>query len=856
MNRLIKYIYLMFATFMIIIFLFLNINYYDSERIVNDEIKHTASTMADHFDSEVTNWVIRAKESIEDAHQVIEMAPNDDAKIREFLGHEMEKHPEFTLIYYGRPDGTLIMTTDWDEPDDFILTNRPWYLKASESGCYVMTEPFKDAYSGQMVVSMSMPVYDDSHQLLGVISGDIETQTIMDNIVSFNDYTRGYAFVMNQENDVIFNWGDPPSVYLENDLITAASQGLVGIEKADKFVDSKLEGFVQVSPISHTPWTLLAYVPTDAYSNGIAHLRWVMNVMMVISFLAFIVIYYLQKRYISNPLLEFEKQVADIDIEFNSAYRINLKSTQFLGRLQNKINELLESIFQYVTVIENDQEEVHALNEELEASFGQLVATEQEVTRQKMYFESLFKNSPEAVAMFDQEHRIVDINGAFTGLFGYELREIRGKDLDDILTLPDEQMAAKEKTQMVFEGVNVSFEALRYGVDNQPRQVSVKGVKVTYEGTIVGGYGIYSDISKRIEREHHLEYVGNHDYLTGLYNRYYFEKKLSLISQEDLPVAIIMIDVNGLKLINDAFGNDVGDELLIKTAEVVENMARDVLGKDYFVSRIGGDEFTIVKCGMENESVVVLVQRIKEETKKIKIGEIEVSVSIGWGIKNNDESMQAVLKIAEDNLLRHKLTENPSIRGKTIDTIMNTLHEKSPREEQHSKRVSELSYRIALEMGLDDRSLNEIKTMGLLHDVGKIAISDKILNKEGRLTDVEYEEIKRHPEIGYRILSSVNELAEMANAILAHHEKWDGSGYPKGLKGEEIPYLARIIAIADAFDAMTSNRSYREALSYEEALEEIKRFSNIQFDPEVVGFFTSYIESEMAKRDKRRKDTP
>ncbi|MEA4805717.1 HD-GYP domain-containing protein, partial [Acetobacterium wieringae] len=147
----------------------------------------------------------------------------------------------------------------------------------------------------------------------------------------------------------------------------------------------------------------------------------------------------------------------------------------------------------------------------------------------------------------------------------------------------------------------------------------------------------------------------------------------------------------------------------------------------------------------------------------------------------------------------------------------------------------------------DQDEINQIRTAGLIHDIGKMGIDEKILNKTGALSDEEWQEIKRHPEIGYRILSSANEFSEMANCILEHHERWDGHGYPKGLKGEEISLQGRIVAVADSFDAMTSDRAYRKALAYDEAITEIKRCAGTHFDPLVAKMLVEVVHSEMIR---------
>lgn len=200
-----------------------------------------------------------------------------------------------------------------------------------------------------------------------------------------------------------------------------------------------------------------------------------------------------------------------------------------------------------------------------------------------------------------------------------------------------------------------------------------------------------------------------------------------------------------------------------------------------------------------------------------------------------------MLKSAEDYMYRHKVIESNSMRGNIINVILNTLYEKNPREERHSKRVSELCQRIGVAMGLSETEINKLKVSGLLHDIGKIAIEEQVLNKPGRLTDQEWNEIKRHPDIGYRILSSSLEMMEIVQYILFHHERFDGTGYPRGLKREEIPLLSRIIAVADAYDAMTNARTYKKALDKDAAIKELIQNKGTQFDPHIVDVFIEKV---------------
>jgi diguanylate cyclase (GGDEF)-like protein/putative nucleotidyltransferase with HDIG domain len=341
------------------------------------------------------------------------------------------------------------------------------------------------------------------------------------------------------------------------------------------------------------------------------------------------------------------------------------------------------------------------------------------------------------------------------------------------------------------------------------------------------------------KRNEEIRYLSYYDVLTGLYNRRFYEEEIKRLDTErNLPISIVMGDVNGLKLVNDAFGHAKGDELLQKAAKAIRTACR----KDDIVARWGGDEFVILLPKTKTEEVVDVIKRIKELYSKEYVNSLSVSISFGWDTKNNlDEDILKVLKSAEDRMYKHKIIENEGNRGNTLNTIIKTLHEKNPREEQHSKRVSDICQNIGRALGLSEIAVSKLKAVGLLHDIGKIAIEEGILNKPGELTNQERDEIKRHPSIGYRILSSSHEMLDFAEGILLHHERWDGTGYPKGLKGEAIPRVARIIALADSFDAMTSERPYRKAVSEDIAIEEIRINAGTQFDPEIARIFIEKV---------------
>ncbi|MEI6132185.1 MAG: HD domain-containing phosphohydrolase [Bacillota bacterium] len=355
-----------------------------------------------------------------------------------------------------------------------------------------------------------------------------------------------------------------------------------------------------------------------------------------------------------------------------------------------------------------------------------------------------------------------------------------------------------------------------------------------------------SDIADIKRAELLIIHKSFHDELTGLHNRRFFNEEIERLNQEIyLPLSIVLIDVNGLKLINDAFGHKAGDVLLEKVAKVLKIETRT----DDISARIGGDEFILLLPKSDSQHAENIVKRINKEISREMINQLHISIAVGIAVKETiDESIENVYKIAENEMYRNKLLTSSSMRNDAIGFIMHTLYEKSAREMNHSKRVSEISEKIAKKMNLTNEEIITVKKAGLMHDIGKIGLDINILNKTGSLDFEEWGEIRRHPEIGFRILSSANSYSIIADVVLSHHEKWDGSGYPRGLKADEITKFARIIAVADAFDAMTGERSYGKKLSIKEAIEEIIKFSGSQFDPEIVNAFIKIQQKNLTNK--------
>lgn len=314
--------------------------------------------------------------------------------------------------------------------------------------------------------------------------------------------------------------------------------------------------------------------------------------------------------------------------------------------------------------------------------------------------------------------------------------------------------------------------------------------------------GIAVDIFEKKKFEEEINYISYYDNLTGLVNRGYFEYILKdLIKLPNKSFYIIIADINGLKIVNDTFGHEEGDNLIIKAAYVLKDCCK----------------------------------KIKNASRLSSVGPISVNMALGYSLYSDlNPDIKKVVKEAEEMMYRNKLFEAKSSRSSIISSLEKALSEKSFETNEHTRRVYNNCINIGKMINLNNSQIEELLLISSLYDIGKIAINDKILNKTDPLTEEEWEIMKTHSEIGYRIATASPELNHIAYSILTHHERYDGKGYPKGLKGEEIPLLSRILSIVDAYDVMTHDSPYKKAISKEAAFEELLRCSGTQFDPTLI----------------------
>lgn len=449
-------------------------------------------------------------------------------------------------------------------------------------------------------------------------------------------------------------------------------------------------------------------------------------------------------------------------------------------------------------------------------------------------FRNYIENAPDGIFVTDEHGQYIEVNKAATDITGYSKDQLLGMTIQDI-TASESLEDAMKHFQTLLDTGSMNAELSYKHSDGSIRWWTVDAVKLSNSRYL----GFSSDITDQKLSKDELVYISSHDYLTGLFNRRFFEEKLtSYDCSDELPLSIIVGDINGLKLINDTFGREEGDKIIKATAELFRSCCRE----SDLLARSSGDEFYFLLPKTDRTTANQMMEKIKStcNTMNVLIDKdvFELNLSMGFETKDNLESdFSQVMKSAEDYMYQRKLLESRSSHSAIISSIKATLLEKSHETKEHADRLVELSRKIGISLGLSQIELDNLELLSLLHDIGKVGVPDEILKKPGKLTDVEWVEMKKHTDVGYRIASSSPELSPIAEFILCHHERWDGSGYPQKLAGKAIPLLSRILAVVDSYDAMTENRPYRKAITPEDAFAEIRKCAGTQFDPLIAQIF-------------------
>ena len=454
----------------------------------------------------------------------------------------------------------------------------------------------------------------------------------------------------------------------------------------------------------------------------------------------------------------------------------------------------------------------------------------------------------DGVMVVDKDGRIEMLNPVAEELIGWSHDSAIGMPYKEVFALSHEQLGMSIKdpiqdalqTQTVQEMENhailTSRDGRRYNLEDSAAPIKDE------TGVVIGVVLVFRNVTEKKEQQQEIEYLSFHDSLTGLYNRRFFEEEMRRVdTRRNLPVSIIIGDVNNLKLTNDVFGHTYGDMLLKRLAMVLRKVCR----ADDIIARWGGDEFALLlpKTGLAEAQQIVA--RIREEFSKERIKAVQGSISMGAAIKAGvDDNILEAVNRAEEEMYLAKVMEHSELMKGTLQTIVQMLHDSSPREEEHAVRVSRICEAMGKRLNMSEDEVKQLKDAGYLHDIGKVVLDSKLLENHYPLSTREWNEIKRHPVVGYRILNAFDDMVDLAQIILAHQERWDGTGYPKGLKGEEIPRASRIIALAESFERKLGGAENRAPMDLHDALEAIRQERAKHFDPALTDMFLDMMEED------------
>jgi len=474
-------------------------------------------------------------------------------------------------------------------------------------------------------------------------------------------------------------------------------------------------------------------------------------------------------------------------------------------------------------------------------------ASEKKIKSLEEKYRTIFEHGPMGILLLDSEGVVLQANQTLLDYSGYAKSELVGNSIFETVVLANNKEKSRKFIGRILNGEEVEYigKSIRKNGEVFPILFKERSIEIPGQGNCV--LSMQLDYTEYKKQQQKIKYIGYHDQLTDIYNRSYIEKELKNYDQDKyLPLAVVMIDINGLTLVNESYGYQRGDQLLIKVAAQLKTFlkAKDVFG------RWSGDEFIILMPKSSEREISELREAVDSFCDSTAEDEIPVSLGFGSAVKDElSDNVYQVINQADRNMNQDKLTKSRSSKNKFVKNLINTLGAKSNETKEHALRMTSLAFNLGERLNLSHQKLNELNLLATLHDIGKVTISEKILNKAGKLSEEEWKIIKTHPVKGAAIADSTDEFSSIAELIRYHHERWDGSGYPDALAEEEIPLLSRIITIVDSYDVMTNERPYKKAMSKKEAVNEIRRCAGSQFDPELAEEFIKLLEKGLENNE-------
>jgi diguanylate cyclase (GGDEF)-like protein/PAS domain S-box-containing protein len=751
--------------------------------------------------------------------------------------------------YHVNGDGTIGLLSH--TVPDFDPRTLTWYTEAVSNGktTYI---PIHQHQSGEFTFTASTPVYNASNDLLGVVSSSVTFDQLNDFLFNVMQDVEGTAVIFDLNTDrLIANSMEKPNYTISGDsvnhilyselvtdnMVEAYEYHLETYKSLFRFDGTGESLYVNITTYEEDDigWVVLQVFPESFFMEKVYRsLNFMIGIIIIIFFIGSFV--YLKIAKILFKSLEDLTSTANVLAHGDLSVRAVKHRHDEVGKLTDAFNHMAN----HMSLLVNNLEDM------VEQRTDELKRATDEIYQSQERLKSILDSTAEGIYGIDIDGVCTFINQSAVKLLGFEHEnEFIGQNMHSLIHYQHKNGKHYDIhhcpiVNSIQHGESIySMRDIFLKKDGSKLKIRYSAYPQYLQDKLQGAVVSFIDNSKEIEREEKMEFISYHDYLTGLYNRRFFVEELARKDQKEFyPLGIIMLDLNALKLYNDAFGHFTGDQALVELSRVLESIVRE----DGVVCRQGGDEFAIILPHTSEVELNSIKHTIKDTVSQVKIENVQLSVAVGYECKYDEQTkLDDILKNAENHMYKNKMSERLNVNNNAILAILNTLFDKHPVERKHAEEVSHYAKLVGKALKLKSNDIHDLSIASLYHDIGKISISDQILDKPERLTDDEYNEIKKHAEIGYQILKAADEYSEYAVHAYSHHENFDGTGYPRGLKGKDIPLFSRIISVVNAYQNMTTNRSYRESMSESKAIEELIKCSGTQFDPEITEVFIKKV---------------
>jgi diguanylate cyclase (GGDEF)-like protein/PAS domain S-box-containing protein len=774
--------------------------------------------------------IFHARQILFTLSQISKIRDLDSGACSTILANLLKQSKGYTAFWAAKPGGEIFASAPpLNQPIN--ISNRSYYRLLVQTGEFTIGDYEIGQVSRKPGVAVAYPVLEGKDNLKAILIAGLDLRWL-NQFIDLANFPSGTVVTMiDKEGMILFRYPDPEKFFgksmSESPIVKTILKSGEGVGEGyglDKV--KRIYGFTSLGHSSGDVYVSVGIPSKIAFAE--VNKKMIRNSVWIglTTFFTIIATWLIGNFIIRHPLnrlLGATQQLAqgDLDVRIGPSY-----PSDEIGKLSVAFDQMADSL---------------QWHEE------ELKRTEEALRESEEHYRRIIETAEVGIWMLDAEKITIFTNRKIVQMLGYTPEEMKGKSFLEFTDVEGRSLIeSKMQSRPLSLNGQYDFNFRRKDGTDLWTIMSISPI-FDKTGECIGALIMITDITERKKAEEQLKYMSLRDPLTGLYNRAYFEEGMRhLESYRFARVGIIMCDVDGLKLINDTLGHNAGDSILIAAANIIKECFRagDV------VARVGGDEFAVLLLNTETAVVETACHRMRHAISQYNASHLELplSLSIGFAVSAGKSiPMNGLYKEADYNMYKEKQYRSQSARIAIVETLKKALEAKDFMTQGHMSRLRALTAAFASAIDMPKDLEKDLPLFAQFHDIGKVGIPDSILSKPAELTPEEYTEMKRHCEIGYRIAQSSPDLAPIADLILKHHEWWNGKGYPLGLKEEEIPLGCRILAIADAYESMTSVRPYRKPMSHRVAIKELKKCAGTQFHPELVDKFVQVILTQKSK---------